>query len=75
MFSSRSFSFKSLIHSELVPVCGVAVVESHSFARGRPVYPVQFTEGTVLSPVYILGLFIVNLHMCRFISGLSILSH
>ena len=36
------------------------VVKFHSFACGCPVLPVPFIEETLLSPLYILGSFIIN---------------
>ena len=57
MFYSRSFTvsaltFKSLNHSEFIFVYGVRQeVQFHSFACGCPVFPIQFIEEIVLSPL------------------------
>ena len=70
-------TFKSLIHFDFIFVCCGIEVESHSFACGRPVYPAQFIEGTVLFLLYILGSCTIHLltYLCGFISGLSLLFH
>ena len=66
MFSSRSFMVSgliltSLIHFELVFVCGVRQeVQFHSFACGYIVFPAPFIEETVFSPLYNLGFCVIN---------------
>ena len=53
------------------------MVQFHSLACGCPVFSTPFIEETVISPLYILGSFVVHnwTHVHRFISGLSILFH
>ena len=66
IFYSRSFmvsgpTLKSLIHFELnVCIWYKMVVQFHSFACGCPVFPKPFIKEAVLSPVYVLGSFVVN---------------
>lgn len=63
MFFSRSFivsglRFKSSIHTELIIVCSVIGVPFHSSACDYTVFPTQFIEGTIFSPLSILGFFV-----------------
>ena len=55
-FIIGGFTFKSMIHFELVFVYGERY-EVHSFAFGSPVVPAPFIEKTFLSPLYYLCTF------------------
>ena len=41
-------------------VCCKRVVEFHSFACDCPVFPKPFIEETLLTPLFILGSFVIN---------------
>ena len=60
-FMVSGFTFKSLIHLELIFEYSKIVVQFHFFASGCcPFFPTPFIEETVLFPLYILGSFVKN---------------
>ena len=67
MFSSKSFivsnlTFRSLIHFELIFVCGVKKYSNFMILHvsDQPVIPAPLFEETVFSPLYILTSFVVD---------------
>ena len=78
MFFSESFvvsglTFRSLIHFELIFVCGVRRCYNYIVLH----VAAQFSQEAVFSPLYILASFVKNKAPIGawFISGLSILFH
>ena len=66
MFSSMSFMvsdliFKSLIHFEFVCIWCELMAQFHGYACSCLVFPTQFIEETVISPLYNLSSFLVIL--------------
>ena len=65
MVYSRSFivsglTFRSLIHFELIFVCGVRQWSSFLLSPVTAVFPALFIEEAIFCPQYILGSFVIN---------------
>ena len=63
---ASGLTFESLLHFELIFVCGEIGVQCHSFTRGCPVFPTPVPEDAVLPPLNIFGSFVINqlIHIC-----------
>ena len=59
-FMVSGLMFKSLTHFELIFVYSVKSQSFHFLIYGCAVFPTPFIEETVLSPLYILGSFVIN---------------
>ena len=59
MFSSKSLTFRSLIHFEFIFVYGIRECSNFIvFTCGCPLFPAPFIDETVFSPLYILASFV-----------------